>query len=147
MAARRLLIVMVVLLVLSSVAAALVPPPPESTTTTDETTTGEGAHQTPKRRTGSLVTARVNAEAHRPERIALAVGDQLSLTVISKSFRQIAVRGLGLLEPAESGSPARFNVLLEGPGSFLVRPLNENRVIARIEVRQPPGRERSRHTG
>jgi hypothetical protein len=143
MAARRLLIVMVVLLVLSSVAAALVPPPPESTTTSESTTTAEGRQST-KRRSGEFISERVSADSGPPSRIRLKTGDQLSLTVTSKAFQQIAVRGLGLLEPAEPGAPARFDVFVDRPGSFPVQALGGGGPVARLNVHEPgrPGGQR-----
>jgi hypothetical protein len=139
MAARRLLLVMIVLLVLSSLAAALVPPPPEPSGTTAETTTAERPGKQPRaepRRRGRLVSESVAAEGP-PRRIVLAPGDQLSLRVTSRRFAQVAIPGLGLLDSAAPGSPARFDLLAPAPGAYRVRALAGGRTIARIVVRDP----------
>jgi hypothetical protein len=142
MAARRLLIIMVVLLVISSVAAALVPPPTERSTTED-TEEREAARDREGEPSGELLRQTIEAEAARPERIAARVGDQLALTVNARAFRQVEIPSFGLLEPAEPGAPAHFDILLDRPGSFLVRLLESGRAIARIEARKPARISRS----
>jgi hypothetical protein len=145
-AARRLLIVMVVLLVVSSIAAALVPPPTEQSdeeqlTTTEERTTGD------RGRAGELVSAEVDAESDRTAPIAVDVGDQLALTVRADRFREVQIPSFGLLEPATAGSPAKFDILIERPGSFPVRLADAGRAIARIEARKPDRVSRSARSG
>jgi Flp pilus assembly protein TadD len=146
MAARRLLIVMVVLLVLSSVAAALVPPPGErSTDEAEETTTQKRPAKAGTR--GELVEATVDAETRRPERISVRAGDQLALTVEARAFHEVEIPSFGLLEPAEAGAPARFDLLIERPGSFLVRLGDRGRAIARIDARAGSRLSRSTRSG
>jgi hypothetical protein len=149
MAARRLLIIMVVLLVLSSLAAALVPPPTERSSTDEgqkTTTTARSGPGAPGRE-GELLRARVEADARRPAQISARVGDQLALTVEAKAFREVEVPALGLLEPAAPGDPARFDMLVERPGSFLVRLVDGGRAIARIEARGGARVSRSARSG
>jgi plastocyanin len=147
MAARRLLIVMVVLLVLSSVAAALVPPPGERSTTdeAEETTTEKRPAKAGTR--GEFVEATLDAEARRPERISVQAGDQLALTVEARAFHEVEIPSFGLLEPAEAGAPARFDLLIERPGSFLVRLGDRGRAIARIDARAGSRLSRSTRSG
>jgi hypothetical protein len=149
MAARRLLIIMVVLLVLSSVAAALVPPPTERSQPEEEqaptTTTGRASGGS--QRVRQLLAARVEAEARRPARITAHVGDQLALTVEAEAYREVEVPAFGLLEPAEPGAPATFDILVDRPGSFLVRLAASGRAIARIEVRESERISRSARSG
>jgi len=148
MAARRLLIIMVVLLVLSSLAAALVPPPTERSSTDEgrETTTARSGPGAPARE-GELIRARVDADARRAAQISARLGDQLALTVEANAFREVEIPALGLLEPAAPGDPARFDMLVERPGSFLVRLVDGGRAIARIEARGGARVSRSARSG
>src|SRR4029078_8231680 len=142
MAARRLLVVMVVLLVLSSLAAAVIPPPPHSSTTTDSTTSTTTRTQPtqtePATQSGRQVNRTVSVAAKKPRELVLQQNDQLALTVSSPSFTQVEVRGLGLVDVAQPGTPASFNILLAEQGSYVVRALAANRTVAVIKV-QPPG--------
>jgi plastocyanin len=149
MAARRLLIIMVVLLVLSSVAAALVPPPTERSAPeeSEEETAIESEAGDDRRRAAEVVTVRVDAEAQRPELIAVGVGDQVALTVQARAFHEVEIPALGLLQPVEPGAPARFDMLIDRSGSFLVRLAGGGRAIARIEARERARVSRSARSG
>ena len=127
MAARRLLIIMVALLAISTLAAALVPPPEEqagsSSTSTTTTTTA------PEHRGGDLVRAEVTVGAKgAPKRVPVKPGDQVALTVSSPRFGKASVPAFGLVDFAEQGAPARFDLLVSERGSFPVRFTGEGTV-------------------
>lgn len=119
MAARRLLIVMLVLLGISTLAAALVPPPEEQQGTTERpTSTSQRMGQEP--RPGERVAAEISAASAKPEEVRLTQGDQLALVVQTERPAEIAVPDFGLIEFAEPGAPARFDILVERDGRFEV---------------------------
>jgi hypothetical protein len=126
-AARRLIIFMLALLVLSSIAAALVPI--ERQATRDTTTTAAA----PPAPTGRSVEAKVDADAGRPKRIAIRLGDSLGLTVSSQSPALVEVVGLGLTDDVDPNAPARFDLRPYERGSYPVRLVGDRR-IGLIEV-------------
>jgi hypothetical protein len=134
MAARRLVFVMLVLLFISTLAAALVPAPDtdEEPESTQRSTTEATARPTGQRRAET-----VDAAAKRPATIRVTAGDQLALAVRSPRAEQVEIAGLGQLEDADPAVPARFDLLLTGPGVYAVRFLGSERLIARIEVGEP----------
>jgi hypothetical protein len=127
-AARRLIIFMLALLVLSSIAAALVPI--ERQATRDTTTTAAAAPPAP---TGRSIEAKVDADAGRPKRIAIRLGDSLGLTVSSQSPALVEVVGLGLTDDVDPNAPARFDLRPYERGSYPVRLVGDRR-IGLIEV-------------
>jgi hypothetical protein len=134
MAARRLLIVMLVLLGISALAAALVPPPERQregagspTSTTEE--------RADRERPGERVEAEVSAAARRPEEVRVSQGDQLALVVETESPAEIAVPDFGLIEFAEPGAPARFDMLIDRDGRFEVTAERQGTVAAIVAVR------------
>jgi hypothetical protein len=128
-AARRLVIVMLVLLGLSTLAAALIDPPE---TTEDEEVATEPAPGPPPR--GELVRRRIRAEGRSPATIAVEVGDQLALTVTSRRGEEIEIPALGELRFASPLDPAGFDLLVREEGTYGVRLVEANRMIATIEV-------------
>lgn len=139
MAARRLLIVLIVLLAVSTVAALLAPteeepePPPPTRTTKPPEQRGSKAP-------GTLVRARLAADARRPQRISLRLGDQLALTVHALRFDQVEIPAFGLLEDVAGDDPARFDLVADREGSFPVRLVEARRTIGQIVVRPPRDR-------
>jgi hypothetical protein len=138
MAARRLLIVMVVLLVISSLAAALVPPPEERTTSSSTTGSSPSTQPVPDPAQGERVTHRIDVSSKAPRKLELSVGDQLSLTVTSTRFAEIAIPALGLIDTATQGSPARFDILIDEPGTFAIRRLEPPRELAKVMATPNP---------
>lgn len=135
MAARRLILVMLVLLVVSSIAAALVPVERnrlrnDSTSSTSTTTAAEPA--IPE---GELLHRTISAGDPTPERLRLQIGDQLELTVTSPRLAdQVEIAEFGALDDVDPDFAAHFDLLLLSEGSFPVRLVEANRVIAQIEV-------------
>jgi hypothetical protein len=129
-AARRLILVMLVLLVLSSIAAALIPVERSHTPQLESTTTKPARAGIPA---GTFVHRRISAQASRPVKIALKVGDQLGLTVRTTSPGQVEIPAFGELANVEPAFPAHLDVLALERGRFPVR-LVGKRTIATIVV-------------
>ena len=69
--------------------------------------------------------------------VPMEVGDQLPLTVRSKASDQLEIAALGLLEPVSPEAPARFDILATAPGTYGMRLVEADDVVARIEVSKP----------
>jgi hypothetical protein len=135
MAARRLLILMLAVLAVSTLAAALVAPPRSPEPTTTATDDEDGAKAKPRREsTGRLVEAKMNISRARPEAIRARRGDQLALTVRSRTGGQVEVPAFGLIEDVGRDDPARFDLLADRRGTFEVRLVGSGRVIGRVRV-------------
>lgn len=171
MAARRLVIVMLVLLGVSAGLAALVPEresdegtvgSSETQTTTEAETTAETeTNKESQPATGAepdssgVQMAKITVGGRKFPVVPIMPGEQLSLVVNSKIADQVEIPALGLIDAVGPGAPARFELLPEEEGDLGIRLVNEERVVARIEVRseargesgQPgskPRRERDR---
>ena len=84
-----------------------------------------------------LASARVDAAAMAPALLGIESGDQLALEVSAPFADQIEIAGLGLVQPVSRFTPADFDVLAPHRGSFAVRALDADRVVARILVAAP----------
>ena len=139
MAARRLLIVMLLLLGISTLAAALVPPPERTADTERSTSTRSAAAR--DRTEGERVAAEVSARTGaRPDAVRVSTGDQLALVVQVARPAEVAVPAFGLIEFAEPGAPARFDILIDEAGRFEVTAEGAQRVatiVAERPRRQP----------
>lgn len=136
MAARRLLIVMLLLLGISTLAAALVPPP-ERETQTDSSTSTTRSTPTRERPEGERVAAEVTARSGGPpEIVRVSTGDQLALVVKVARAAEVEVPAFGLVEFAEPGAPARFDVLVDEPGRFEVNAERKG-TVATIVAQRP----------
>jgi hypothetical protein len=136
MAARRLLILMLAVLAVSTLAAVLIAPEPGpvNSTTTEQDDDATAARE---KTGGRLIEVAARTAALRPETVRLHQGDQLELTVRSRSDGQVEIPRFGLIEDAGPGMPARFSLLMSEPGSFAVRLAGSRRDVARIEVSAP----------
>lgn len=138
MAARRLLIIMLILLGISTLAAALVPTrsPNEgdSESTAAETTEAEIPDPLPA---GDGLVAKIEVGGKKTPVVPMKLGDQLSLTVRSRRSDLLEIPALGLVEPISPGTPVLFNILPENEGSYGIRMVEADRVVARIEVEKP----------
>jgi hypothetical protein len=140
MAARRLLIVMLVLLGLSTLAAALIPPRTTqdagTTTGTTEETESVATEKAPK---GAFVPGVVAVEPKGISLLSVSAGDQVQLAVCWSKPDEVEVPSFGLVDPVAPAKPARFDLLFEEPGTYGVKLVDADRVVARIKVgpRQP----------
>jgi hypothetical protein len=135
MAARRLIMVLLVLLIVSTFAATLVPPPDRDT---DETTTP--ATSIPSEDRGRLVHATVSADAKRPVRVRLELGNELALRVTASRFHEVEIPTLGEFDEVDQFAPVVFDLLPDGAGRYPVRVVETGDVIARIVVVSGSGR-------
>jgi plastocyanin len=132
MAARRLVMVLLVLLIVSTFAATLVPPPTDdpnetsTTTTTRSTTTAEVRART--------IQATVSAQARKPELVRVTLGDELELRVTSDTFHEVEIPTLGEFDEVDEFAPAVFDLVPDQAGTYPVRLIEGDRVIARIVV-------------
>jgi hypothetical protein len=137
---------MLVLLGISTLAAALIPTRPPGEGTTGSTATEETEAQAPDGLPeGESQEFVFRIEEDKIQVVKAEVGDQLSLTIRSKLADLIEIPALGRVEPIARGSPARFNILAQDPGSYGIRLVERDRVVARIEVaKRRPEREKDR---
>ncbi len=133
MAARRLILVMLVLLVLSSILATLLPV--ERDGAGDESSSSTTSTADRPQPEGELIRRAIAAGDPTPERIELGLGDQLELTVTSAKLADLVeIPAFGDLEQVDPDFPAHFDLLALETGSFVVRLVEAQRPIARIEV-------------
>ena len=143
MAARRLLIVMLILLGISTAAAAFIPTDRRG----DETTEG-----TETEATDSIPDRLPAGELLKPERIDVGgdtlpvvrveLGDQLELRVHSKRTDLLEIPAVGIVEPVSPERPAVIRFLARESGSYGIRMVEADRVVARIEVARPAKEDR-----
>ena len=119
---------MIVLLLASSIAAALVPIPEAARDSSTPTVAPSAS--TP----GRLFEETLRATAEKPREIRAEVDDELALTVTGRRHDLVEVSGLGQLEDLAPGSPARFDLLFDEPGTYTVRLVEADQAIGRIAV-------------
>jgi hypothetical protein len=152
MAARRLLIVMLVLLGVSTLAAALVPQDTlnggdtTDTTTTQATTTAAAPPPNP----AFLRPTKITVGGKKfPVVSPVEVDSRLRLLVRSRFPTQIAIPEFGLIGFATPETPARFELLIDTPGTFGIlfgassKPGVEGKPAARIVVVRPGAKQRA----
>lgn len=149
MAARRLIIVMVVLLAISTLAAAFIPTTPKNpaggTTATDGNPRQgrgpvSGGNQLSEAPLGGhgLVNARVRISNAPAKVIAVRPGDQLVLEVAGSFGDDVEIPGLGMVETMSNYSPAVFDIYADEAGTFGVRTVETNLLVAKIVVSAVP---------
>ena len=133
MATRRLLIVMLVLLGISALAAALVPGQRlnQGTDSSSSTTTEETTAVVPQ---GRLLTATINAARTKQQAVRITLGDELILLVKANLRDDVEIPALGVVEPVDPVTPARFDLLPPQTGSYPVRLVTEHRRVGRLQV-------------
>jgi hypothetical protein len=138
-AARRLIVFMLALLLISSIAAALVPVERSRESESPSAPTAPAGDRT----RGALVHRTVAADARKPAKIDIRLGDQLVLTVNSRRPDEVEIAGLGELRDVDRDAPAHFDLLPFEPGTYPVRMLEARRTVARIEVARYRNRKSS----
>ena len=109
------------MLAIAAVASSIARPPEDDGGGSDDppaAATGRGGGERPSRSTG-VVTLRLRAGAE-PRTLALAQGLPATLLVSVPAPGDVEIPGLGLLEPAEPLTPARFDILAERPESHRI---------------------------
>jgi hypothetical protein len=71
--------------------------------------------------------------------LSINAGDQVQLAVCWSKSDQVEVPSFGRVDPVAPAKPARFDLLFEEPGTYGVRLVNADRVVARIKVGKPRG--------
>ncbi len=134
-AARRLLIVMLILLGISTLAAALVPTREAGDETTGTTAT-DAETATPDRPSQGdlLAPVRIDVDDETLDVIRVELGDEVRLVIHGKRADLVEIPAIGIVEPVSPGSPARLHFLAPASGSYGVRLVEADRVVARIEV-------------
>ncbi len=146
MAARRLVIVMIVLLAVSTLAAAFIPAPKKDkgagTTTTQQNPQrhpASGSEENPEPPAApGLVNARVHISNEPPKEILVPPGDQLVLEVSGSFGDDVEVPELGIVETMSPFAPAVFDLVATDEGTFGVRTVETNLLVARIVVQALP---------
>ncbi len=156
MAARRLVIIMLILLGLTLIIAVTVPEPvrdageetatdtaPTETTPTEtaptetapEETTPQGPADPGLAADCDLITCfRLDASAREVTVVPAAVGDQLFLSIRSKTTDLVEIPTLGLIDAVGPDNAATFDLLPDSAGSYGIRMIEADRLIGRIEV-------------
>jgi hypothetical protein len=134
MAARRLLIVMLILLGLSTLAAALVP---QRTLNDGTTSTTRSVATVPTVPAGTVPpVAEIIVGGKKFPVVPVHVGDQFTLLVRSRHPNEIAIPEFGLIGFATAGTPARFELLPDAPGTFGILFAASGKPGGQIEVQR-----------
>jgi hypothetical protein len=144
MAARRLMALLLVVLVVSTVAAALIAPlrqDPEPTPTAEATQAADGAQAAEAGDSGRLIQKSVQTPSRNPPKVRMRPGDQLELTVHTRTATQVEIPRLGQLEDAAPDAPAHFSFLAISAGRFEARALGAGPVATILVKEQPPPAE------
>ncbi len=131
--ARRLLIVLLVLFGISILATALAPQRSDDEKTPSQTATATGAAPPPAD-TDPPVAVTINADRKSLDVVPLKVGQHLELDVASKTVGTVEIPAFGLVQAVDPSTPAHFDLLLEQPGEFAVKLVEEKRLAGRLDV-------------
>ena len=126
MLARRLLFALALLMALTALAAGLAP---------RQTQTGDGgqATSTPSGQPAAEpVEATLDAQSEG-QRVEARVGQIVRIVVNSSELDSVSLAEVGT-ETAEPDSPARFELLAEVPGSYVIETLEAERRIGVLEI-------------
>jgi hypothetical protein len=130
-----MLVLVAVLMGLTALVATLAPPQRvhvrgEATPTPQPTSTGDGGLVA----TAPTVTATLPSGPGRPRTVHAELGDQVLIQVQAETPLSVALGNLDV-EPAEPGLPARFELLVDTPGSYPLVALSDGHRIGTLEVR------------
>jgi hypothetical protein len=131
---RRALLLMALVVFLVAAVGALVPRPRE--------TGGGGAALPPAPVAGAPLRTVELSYPHRgePRRLRVVTGSHVVVEVGTTQSGEATVPGLGLVQPAEISTPARFDVLVDRPGTYDVTfdpAAGEPAVVGRLVVATP----------
>jgi hypothetical protein len=129
MVARRLLIVLAVLLGLTALAAGVAP---------RERLSGDSGSATatpaPTRSAASGRVQKTLDAGAMGQRVVARVGQTVVLTVRSHTLETVSLGEIGV-HTAEPGSPARFELLADVPGTYALDALESEHQIGVLEIR------------
>jgi hypothetical protein len=126
MLVRRLLIALAVLLALTAVAAGLAPRPTQPGDGGQATSTPSGEPA------AEPVEATLDAQSEG-QRVEARVGQIVRIVVNSSELDSVSLAEVGI-ETAEPDSPARFELLAEVPGTYVIETLQAERRIGVLEI-------------
>jgi hypothetical protein len=138
MLGRRLLVLMAVLLGLTALATSLAPRPGVSGRGSATPAPAPSAESRPA---GGAEPSRVVERTlvadpgARPAVVLAHVGDTVRLMVKGDILDSVELEGFDEIEPVEPGSPARFELLADEPGTHALRLIDADRQIGRLEIR------------
>jgi hypothetical protein len=136
MLGRRFLLLVAVLMGLTALAASVAPRDPavrddgRRATPTPSATSTEPAGPATTR----TIEREISADAERPQRVVVDLGDIVELEVASSEIDSVVL--MDEVEPVEPESNARFNVLADEVATHEIRLLDADRVIGTLEVRE-----------
>jgi hypothetical protein len=143
MAARRLVVLLVVLLGLATAIAALAPTPAQrKQSSANAGATGATGSESPRSLinpadkpslTPSTVRARVEVSNKPPRAIRVEPGDRLVLSVGADFGDDVEIPAFGLTGTMTPYAPATSDLIVLHPGTFPVRTVQSNRVVAYID--------------
>jgi hypothetical protein len=114
---RRAVLLMAMVLAVVALAEALVPVPRERRAERRQ----PPPPAPPPRAAVDVRTITVRYPARGPIRpVRVAAGTHVVLEVATAAAGEASVAGLGLVQPAEPDSPARFDILADRPGTYTV---------------------------
>jgi Flp pilus assembly secretin CpaC len=73
------------------------------------------------------------ADGAEAKTVDAEVGDRVEITVEGESADSVALGDLSV-DDVEAGSPARFELLADTPGTYPITLLNENRRLGTLEI-------------
>ena len=141
MAARRLMALLLVVLVVSTVAAALIAPlrqDPEPTPAEESAQGADAPQAADTTDSGRLIEKSVQAPSKDPAAVRMRPGDQLELTVRTRTATQVEIPRLGQVEDAAPDAPAHFSFLASSAGRFEARALGAGPVVTIVVKEEPP---------
>jgi hypothetical protein len=142
MLGRRFLLLVAVLMGLTALAASVAPrdpalqDPESGRRTATPTPSPQSAEPAAPRAATDVTTVvrTISADAERQQRVVVTEGDLVELTVEGSELDSVEV--LGLIEPLDRNSPARFNILADRVDDYPIKLLEAEREIGTLEVRE-----------
>ena len=117
---RRALLLFAIVLGFAAIAAWLAPPPTDEDADEPSTTVEAPAPAPDDRAPAARAPEELGfvTGEEEPERRRVEAGRRAVVTVAVQDSGQVSIEGLGLLQSAEPGTPARFDVLLTRAGRY-----------------------------
>jgi hypothetical protein len=132
---RRMLVLVAVLMGLTALVATLAPPERAARREPAEATPRAPAAGRVRPAEAADVTARLSAGADkRPRTVHAELGDHVTIEVDSPVADSVSLGDLDL-QPAEPGSPARFDLLADTPGAYPLVAVSDDHRIGTLQVR------------
>lgn len=115
---RRALLLFAIVLGFAAIAASLAPPPTDEDADDPSASVEAPAPDDRAPAVRAPDELRFVTGEEEPERRTVEAGRRAVVTVAVQDSGQVAIEGLGLLQSAEPGTPARFDVLITRAGRY-----------------------------